>query len=112
MKRAAAVETGRIIRRRDPAAADLAKQIIASLPPAHRHYPFFRANGWYFDFAWPAQLIAADVLALNLLTPFEKYNYAENAGWRVFRFSPQEVRQGRAIEILARALAHPPLFKS
>lgn len=114
MKRAAAVETGRIIHRRDPAAADLVKQIEQqprSVPPAHRHYPFFRANGWYFDFAWPMQLVAADVLSFNLLTPFEKYNFAQNCGWRVFRFSPQEVRDGRAIEIIARAVAHPPLFK-
>lgn len=118
MKRAAAIESGRIIRRRDPAVTDLANQItdaidtgaIAGAFPMVR-YPFYRANGWFFDFAWPLQMIAVDIGKHTLFTRQEKWDFAGNAGWRVFRFSPKEVRDGQAIAILARALAHPSLFK-
>lgn len=118
MKRAAAIETGRILRQREPAAQDLAQQITAAMDSGTiagkapmRHYPFYRAEGWYFDFAWPALMVAADVGTFTLLTPPDKWNFASGAGWRVFRFSPKEIRDGQAIAILARALAHPSLFK-
>lgn len=114
MKRADAVETNRVSVRRDPAADELAKQIAEMFPAAQspmRRYPFFRAQGWYFDFAWPSLMIAADIVTINLLTPREKYSFAQSGGWRVFHFTPKEVRSGKAIEILSDALAHPPLFK-
>jgi hypothetical protein len=117
MKRAAAIESGRILRRRDPAVAALAKALLAAveageLPAPLPHYPFFRAHGWYFDFAWPAHVVAAEVGNFTVLTPTEKWDFAQSSGWRVFRFSPKEVRDGQAIKTLIRALAHPPLFKT
>lgn len=114
MKRADAIETNRVSVRRDPAADGLAKQIAEMFPATQmpmRRYPFFRAEGWYFDFAWPQLMVAADVGHFTIFTPRAKWEYAGNAGWRVFRFSPKEVHSGKAIEILACAIAHPPLFK-
>jgi hypothetical protein len=116
MKRADAIESGRIVRRRDPAVAALAKALLAAveageIPAPLPHYPFYRAHGWYFDFAWPREMLAADVGNFDLLAPREKLEFASEAGWRVFRFSPKEVRDGTAIDCLSRALAHPPLFK-
>jgi hypothetical protein len=119
MKRADAVESLRLVRHRGQRAtselyAAIARAIesgeISARMPL-RHYPFYRAQGWYFNFAWPQQMIAADVGNFLVFTSPEKWNFASSSGWRVFRFSPKEVRDGRAIGVLARALAHPPLFK-
>ena len=117
MKRADAVETLRCSQRK-PAVKDLSARLVAAFVAGEipqgplQHYPFYRSHGWFFDFAWPAQLVAVDVGNFTVLTPHEKWDFAQQAGWRVFRFSPKEVRDGKAVEILSRALAHPPLFKT
>lgn len=119
MKRADAVESLRIFMpRRNRAMKELGDQILNAIEhgamkakPPLLHYPFYRAHGWYFDFAWPAQMVAADVGSFTIFTSPEKWDHARSSGWRVFRFSPTEVRDGKAIETLARALSHPPLFQ-
>lgn len=120
MKRADAIQTSRIFlpRDRDRAKKELSEMILTAIEsgalaarPPMLNYPFFRANGWYFDFAWPSLMVAADVGNSTLFTRQEKWDYASGAGWRVFRFSPKEIRDGVAIATLARALTHPSLFK-
>jgi hypothetical protein len=120
MKRADAVRTCRIFlpRTRNRAMKELGDLILAAIEhkviaakPPMLHYPFYRAQGWYFDFAWPGQMVAADVGNFSIFTSTDKWDHASSTGWRVFRFSPREVRDGKAVETLARALAHPALFR-
>lgn len=128
MKRSAAIETGRLALSCDAVdllACDIAGEIEMSAmraaageptiadPPA-RFFRFDPARAWHFDFAWPSKMIAAEVEPATTLTrsarlyrnELDKFNSAALRGWRVFRFTPHDVRDGRAMELLR--LAHAP----
>lgn len=126
MKRSDAIETGRLAltdEATDLLACDIAGEVemsairaaageptIAELPI--RSLRFDQERRWRFDFAWPARMIAAEVesstaaqkSAALYRNELEKYNTAALLGWRVFRFSPQDVKKGRALELLRLAL--------
>lgn len=114
MKRADAIESGRLALT-DDATDLLADQILLlSLTSAPvRHHRFHRERRWTFDFAWPLLQIAVEVEsctagvknAAQYRNHLEKFNTAALLGYRVFRFSPHDVRQGRAIAFLCEALA-------
>lgn len=71
-----------------------------------------------FDFAWPELKIAAEVDGGRYMvrrnkkgqlvpigrhmteSDYEKLNTAARDGWRVFRFSPEAIRTGKAIRAL------------
>lgn len=66
---------------------------------------------WRFDFAWPDYLIAVECEGGTWVQgrhsrgkPFEsdceKYNAAAAEGWRVFRFTTDQINDGRAIQFL------------
>lgn len=96
------------------------------LEPPEREYVFAKDLGrrWRFDFAWPVHKIAVEVegLAMRMIggqlvcvgrhttvtgfrADLEKYNTATMLGWRVLRFEQQEIKNGNAILLVARALA-------
>lgn len=73
-------------------------------------HPFAREIGrrWRFDFAWPDYAIAVELeggiwangrhtRGLGFESDCEKYNAATALGWRIFRFTPGMVRDGRAL---------------
>ena len=83
-----------------------------------------KAPKWAFDFAWPDQRIAVEVEGVTVVRAgkmfliggrhgtidgfsedCEKYAWAAVQGWRVLRFTPQQVKAGLAIDMLVRLFA-------
>ena len=96
--------------------SELLQQLqFAGLPmPAveHRGIPGRRFR---FDFAWPGLMIAAEVeggtwnvgrhvTGSGYERDCEKYNAALLEGWRVYRFTTDMVRDGRALATLTEAI--------
>ena len=86
----------------------------ARLPEPEREYRFCERR-WRFDFAWPAQKIAAEVeggvwtsgrhtRGDGFTKDCEKYNEAARRGWRVFRFTGDMISNGYAIGVLEEVL--------
>ena len=82
-----------------------------------REYRFDATRNWRFDFAWPGRKIAIEVDGVTrgrrigshqrcdgLARQNEKQNAATEAGWRVFRFTPPQIRSGYAAALIARVL--------
>lgn len=85
------------------------------LPSVEREFRFHPVRKWRFDFAWPAQKFAVEIdgglwvngrhsRAKGLMADMEKRNAAQELGWMVFHFPPQQVKSGEAIETVARLL--------
>ena len=85
------------------------------LPEPEREYRFHPEREWRFDFAWPDRRIAAEVEGGGWVygrhhrpkgyeQDCEKYNAATLLGWRVLRFTPEMVRDGRAIRAIEDAI--------
>lgn len=95
---------------------NLAIQIRAlKLPAPEREYRFAPPLRFRFDFAWVEQMLAAEVQGgtwtngrhsrgVGYHQDCYKANIATLAGWRVFRFTAEMVKDGTAIELLKRAL--------
>ena len=99
----------------------LAAQIaFYKLPEPQREFHFHGLRKWRFDFAWPLWKIAVEVeggtwnggahsRGKGYENDCTKYNAAAQLGWRVFRFTTDMVKDGRAIaqirEVLAAELA-------
>ena len=70
---------------------------------------------WRFDFAWPDILIAVEIEGVlhkgkgrhqtvhGLAGDCAKYNAATLMGWRVYRFTPAQVRSGLAYTTMQKA---------
>ena len=92
-----------------------------------QEYKFHKHRNWRFDYAWPDQMLALEVEGgiygrgkkcpacgrrkvaghssiQRLKTDMEKYNHAALAGWRVLRVTPQQMKDGTAAMLVARAL--------
>ena len=81
------------------------------LPKPEREYKFCGWRKWRFDFAWPDQKVAAEcegghwsggrhTRGSGFEKDCEKYNVAQNLGWRVFRFTKSMIDSGEAIEFM------------
>lgn len=86
---------------------------IYGIPTPQPEYQFHPDRKFRFDWAWPDHKIAVEqeggiwrrgILGAAgahsrpqaILRDLEKYNIAAKLGWRVFRFTPQEIRRGIA----------------
>lgn len=84
----------------------------------HRFHP---TRKWRFDFAYVALKIAveqeggiwirgksghggAHSLPTNILRDMEKSNAAQALGWRIFRFTPTQIRNGEAATFMRNLL--------
>lgn len=78
----------------------------------HRFHP---ARRWRFDFAFPALRLGVEVEGglysrgrhvrpAGYEADIEKYNAAALAGWMVLRFSPAQVKSGRAASMIEEAV--------
>ncbi|MFP5340729.1 MAG: DUF559 domain-containing protein [Gammaproteobacteria bacterium] len=83
--------------------------------PAREHR-FVADRRWRFDFAWPDRMLAVEVEGAvwtggrhtrgsGYVKDMEKYNRAAVLGWRVLRFSTEQVKRGEAVAALRTALA-------
>jgi very-short-patch-repair endonuclease len=80
-----------------------------------RQFRFHPSRKWTFDFAWPDHKIAVEVEGGLFIrgrhsrgkgyeNDMCKYNHATLMGWKVYRFSTDQVKKGEAIDFVS------PLF--
>lgn len=91
---------------------DLVWQIYG-LPTPRPEYRFHPKRRWRLDFAWVDRKIAVEVeggiwikgftgrggahsLPSNIIRDMEKSNEAQKLGWKIFRFTPRELKKGIA----------------
>ncbi len=81
------------------------------LPEPIAEYRFHPVRKWRFDYAWPPQKIAveieggiwnhgAHVRAIHFMSDMEKYNEAAKMGWKLFRFTPKQFKDGHVFSLL------------
>lgn len=85
------------------------------LPEAEREYRFHPERKWRFDLAWPGLMLAAEVdggawvggrhaTGRGIEADSEKVSTAVAMGWRVLRFTPRMIDDGRALSLTLAAL--------
>lgn len=87
------------------------------LPEPTLEYRFHPERRWRFDFAWPEYMLAVEVeggtwtngrhsRGSGFADDAEKYNEAVMLGWRVLRFTADQVRSGTAVKTIERAVMY------
>lgn len=82
--------------------------VWAGLPEPVAEHRFALPRRWRFDFAWPDHLVAVEIdgglwtygrhnRPAGAIRDMEKLNAAARLGWRVLRFTPDQVKTGVAI---------------
>ena len=77
----------------------------AGIPFPTFEYEFADSRKWRFDFCWPQWHVAVEqegaiwtkgrhVRGAGFLVDMEKYNTATYLGWKLYRFTPQQVASG------------------
>ena len=81
------------------------------LPEPECEYRFAPPRKYRFDFAWPERNVAVELeggiftrqahgSVTGILRDIEKYNLATSLGWRVFRVTPDMVKDGTALKLI------------
>ena len=81
------------------------------LPVPAEEYKFHPTRRWRFDFAWPELMIAVEVeggvysngrhsRGKGFTEDCVKYNAAATLGWRVLRFTTEQVTQNKAVGVI------------
>lgn len=84
---------------------------IAGLPDPEAEYPFHSERAWRFDWAWPERKLAIEQEGgtwkggrhnrpKGYAEDCDKYNEAALLGWRVLRFTADQIKDGRALRVL------------
>ena len=82
---------------------------------AEPEYYFAKPRRWRFDLAWPELMVAFEreggswgssrhTSGSGYAKDCEKYNRAAQLGWRVFRFTGDMIRDGRAFAMMSDVL--------
>lgn len=88
-----------------------------TLPAWKREFRFHPTRLWRMDYAWPDHRIGVEIeggiwmkgktgrggahsLPTNILRDMEKQNAAHLLGWRVFRFTPGQLKSGEALSLM------------
>lgn len=96
-------------------------KLLGNAQEPRREYAFAQDDGrrWRFDFAWPEKLLAVELegifrfgdqtrhqRAAGYANDVEKYNAAVKLGWRVLRFTQDDLRKKpfETIELVKRVL--------
>lgn len=85
------------------------------LPEPEQETRFHPVRRWRFDLAYPAQKVAVEIeggswqngrhtRGKGYETDCEKYSEAAVLGWKVIRCTPAMVEDGRAVDLITRAL--------
>jgi len=94
----------------------LAFQLNAYKIAFEQEWKFHPTRRWRFDFALPDKMLAIEVEGgiysygrhnrpQGYIQDMEKYNEASQLGWKVLRFTPQQVKSGDAINEIIKAIA-------
>ena len=81
----------------------------------YKEYKFLKKRKFKFDYAFPDDMLAIEIeggiwtsgrhiRAVGFLKDMEKYNLAAANGWRLLRFSPQNMLLGTNIDLVVQAL--------
>lgn len=76
---------------------------LAALPPYETEYRFAPPRRWRFDMAWPEEKVAVELeggiwtggrhsRGKGMQEDMEKYNAATSLGWKVLRYSTNDLR--------------------
>ena len=95
----------------------LTKPVLPTNPWVRKEWRFDEKRKWRFDFAvWSEKSSFAVEIeggawiqgrhnrGKGFIADLEKYNHAALLGWRVLRFTPQQVLKGEAIAFIRRVL--------
>lgn len=89
-------------------------EILRQKFPGHvSEYRFHSERRWKFDHCWPHAKVALEieggvwtggrhVRGAGFIRDMEKYNEAALLGWHVYRVTPQQIKNGQALELIAR----------
>ena len=77
---------------------------VNNLPIPVTEYRFHPTRRWRYDYAWPDRLIAVEIeggvwrngrhtRGLGFLGDMEKYNTGVKLGWRILRYTPQNMAE-------------------
>jgi hypothetical protein len=91
----------------------------SKLPAPEREYHFHPVRKWRFDLAWPDRNLAVEVQGATWVAGYHnrgkgyeldcvKYNEAVLLGWRVLTVTSAMVDDGRALDVITRALRGGP----
>lgn len=83
--------------------------------PYEREHRFHATRKWRFDFALPRWAIAVEIEGglwiqgrhnrpASMIKDFEKYNSAAILGWKILKFTPQQIKSGEALEWIQEAI--------
>lgn len=86
------------------------------LPPMVAEHQFHPIRKWRFDYAFLDHLVAVEIeggawkngrhtRGSGFEKDREKYNEAAKSGWRIFRFSPDEAKNGKAASFMQAVFA-------
>ncbi len=86
------------------------------LPEPVRQYRFHHTRRWRFDFCWPEHMLAVELQGgvytqgrhtrgAGYAADCEKANAAVMLGWRLLRFTGDQVNDGSALQVVSDALA-------
>ena len=92
---------------------------LAGIPVPVPEYRFAPPRRWRFDYAWLTPQVALEVeggaftqgrhtRADGFIADMEKYNRAVLDGWRVFRVTPTQLRNGAALVLMQQVFSHEP----
>ena len=82
-------------------------------PGVEFEFKFHDTRRWRFDYCWPHAKVALEcdggvwtggrhTSGSGFTKDMEKFNEAGLLGWRIFRVTPQQVKNGQAIVLLER----------
>jgi len=85
------------------------------LPMPVKEYRFHPKRRWRFDYAWPEYKVAIEIeggawiygrhtRAKGFVNDMEKYNEAVLLGWRVLRYTPEQIKAGKWVDNLAKLM--------
>lgn len=88
-----------------------ALQLRAEKIPFKREYRFCERR-WKFDFAFPERMFAVEIEGgiwsrgrhtrpQGYINDMEKYNAASALGWKVWRFTPEQIKSGIPIKTVS-----------
>ena len=85
------------------------------IPTPHQEVKFMDKRKFRFDFAWIDEKLAVEIeggvwiqgrhtRGSGYVKDMEKYNLAAEAGWRVLRFTPQQIKEEETYRIIQNCL--------
>ena len=83
------------------------------LPVPEAEYRFHPTRRWRFDYSFPANMLAIEIeggafsrgrhtRGSGFVADMEKYNEGAVMGWRILRFTPDQVKRGMAALVIKR----------